>query len=867
MICPDIFEQYDKLFNVQDKCISFNKDYKKNYNKDTFDNYLIYYIENKEPKRNDNIKKYIQMGFDINEQIKKIKMTWIEFACLHNDIPLVGTLVKSGANIHILDSNNFNLISKCVINQNTILLKYFLNLGVDPNILNKENGTPLLISCIMKDGFACGKILLEHSATKIDTANLELPITELIINKINSGQKEYLELLKLLLKKKIKINSNDMMFIRKYTISNKLDIIKVYGDIFPNIVNKSSDDEDKETIVNYALHEEYNEMLEYFFNIKDLDYRKTNIENINYLEYLCGFQMFEMLDLFCKKFPKSLDLTYNNSMGIVENVILIYDFECLNNVELDAVKKTIKILVSNGANINHRNKSGYTPIFPSIQYSTPEFVEFMIKQGANIKEPLIKNREFPPVSNNDPISFAIQLNKFDILKVLINLGGLFHQIDINGLKFYTSILICLKYKRQIHFDYIIKNIPEVSTWLKSDNLITNFLFDYAIKNCCLDELMLKEIVPEFKIKSLDFSDPNLSISHNENKISMYVDEYKNLTNKLVILNGILETVRILSKLSNLSNKNYTGFYSNFENLYGSIFGSLNSDSEIKNIYNNFYDWVDVFINVICNKIDYYNMHNIKKIFEYVCKLYWEIPDDEDDEDDEQSNFNSNKFVPKQYVKKINNIYKLFEFKKTQLDEYEKDLLLIIDKYINSSSDNIIVRPNKKMQNQNIVIKKLFKLFWPEKQSHYEYMYDCIVNNDDKIVSDGKNNKINSNLIVVSKNKIKATIFYNSDSSIPPRWIKTYAPNIGKEEKNDLNHMFPFALDNLLEKFPCVSIETKDPNHNGNNLLCYYNGIIEFNNKIEIGCYEYFINSNGTLFHRMFRPWSLLPNNVKKMLKN
>ena len=80
-------------------------------------------------------------------------------------------------------------------------------------------------------------------------------------------------------------------------------------------------------------------------------------------------------------------------------------------------------------------------------------------------------------------------------------------------------------------------------------------------------------------------------------------------------------------------------------------------------------------------------------------------------------------------------------------------------------------------------------------------------------------------------------------------------------------MFPFALDNLLEKFLCVFIETKDPNHNGNNLLCYFNGMIEHNNEIETGCYEYFINSNGTLFHRMFRPWSLLPNNVKKMLKN
>jgi ankyrin repeat protein len=860
MICPDIFEYYDKSLNIKSDYLNVGT---KDYNKDLFDSYLIYYIENKDPKRNDKIKKYIEMGFNMNDVVKNIKMTWIEFACLHYDIPLIGLLVKLGVDVHIVDSNNLNLISKCVINRNTILLKYFLNLGVDPNIPNKENGTPLLISCIMKDGINCAKILLEHPSVNIEVSNIEISITELIINKINNGKKEYIELLTLLLKKKKKINSDDMVLVRNNTRLNNLDIVKVYVNSFPNIINKSADDESKETIVNYALHEEYNEMLEFFFTIKELDFRKTNIEDINYLEYLCGFQMFEMLDLYCKKFPKSLELTYNNSMGIIENIILTYDFECLNTNELDAVKKIIKILISNGANINHRNKSGYTPIFPSIQYSTSEFVAFMIEQGANINDSLIRNSEFPPVSNNDPISFSIQLNKFDILNILIKSGALFHQININGLKFYTSILICLKYKRQIHFDYLIKNIPEIMNWIKSNNFVTNFLFDYAIKNSCLDELILKEIVPELKIKSFDFSDPNFNISHNEKKISISIDQYKNLSNKLVILNGVLETIRILSKLSNLSFKNYTLFNKNFENLYGNISSALNSDSEIKKIHNNFYDWVDKFINIICDKIEYYNMHNIKKIFEYVCKLYWEIPDDEDDE---QNYIISNKFVPKQYVKKINNIFKLFELKKTQLDEYEKDILLIINKYINNSSNEIIIRVNKKIQNQNIVIKKLFKLFWPDKQSHYEYMYDCIVNNDDKIISDEKNYKT-KNLIVISKTNIKSTIFYNSDSNISPRWIKTYAPNIGKEEKNDLNHMFPFVLDNLLEKFPCVYIETKDPNHNGNNLFCYFNGLLEFNNEIETGCYEYFINSNGTLFHRMFRPWTLLPNNIKKMLKN
>lgn len=879
MLYPDIFECYDNSVEIKSDCLNINFGISIP-NKELFDSYLIYYIENKYSQRYDKMKKYIQFGFDINEKVKKIEMTWIEFACIHNDIPLIGILRKSNVNIHTIDTNNLNLISKCVINKNFVLLKYFLNLGVNPNLKNKENGTPLLLSCIMKNGFECAKILLEYPL--IDISSTEISIMDIILDKINNGQKEYIELLKLLLVKKNKLNFEEMTLVRNYTISNKLDIVKVFVDRFPNIINKSSDDESKETIVNYALHEEYNEMLKYFFNIKELDYRKTNIEDINYLEYLCGFQMFDMLDLFCKKFPKSLKITYTNSMNIIENVILTYDFEWLDSNQIYAVKKIIKILVSNGANINHINDSGYAPLFPSIQYGTSDFVKFIIEQGANIKLPLIKNTEFPPLTNNDPISFAIQLNKFDVLEVLINSGALLHQIEINGFKYYTSILICLKYKRQIHFNYLLKNIKEISLWIKSNNIITNFLFDYAIKNSCLDELILKEIVPEFKINSFDFSDPNFGISHNEKKISICIDEYKNITNKLFILNGILETNKIILKLFSLTNKNYSSLIENFSNLYFSITDTLIYDDEIKKIHNNFYDWIDSFINIICDRVDYYNMFNLKKIFEYIFKLYYQIPDDEISDLD---NFIENKFMPKNYIKKINNVFKLFGDKKKLLEEYEKELLLIIDKHKNNMSNEITVSIGKKILNQNIVIKKLFKLFWPEKQPHYEYMYDSIVNNHDKIIiCDNKYNNNNiysvnnfiksfnidknkSNIIVISKNKIKSTIFYNPDINISPRWIKTYAPNIGKEEKNDPNHMFSFALDNLLEKIPCIYVETKDTNHDGLNLMCYFSGMLEFNGEIQTGCYEYFINTNGTLFHRMFRTWTSLPPSVKKLLKN
>jgi len=859
MLCPDIFEYYDKSKEI-------NGDYSnlrlENLNKEVFDSYLVYYTENKNAKRIDKMKKYIEFGFDINHNITKYNYNWIEFAIMHNDIPLIGILIKNNVNLHKVDSNNLNLIFICVLNKNDLLLKYFLNLGVNPNQINKDNQTSLTISCIMDNCFNCAKILLENPLIMTEIPNHEISLVDIIINRISHGDKNYLELLNLLLKKKKKLNSNDMKTLRNNVLDNQLEIVKIFVNNFPDVLNKSSDDEDAETIVHIALHDNLEEMLRYFFTFKGLDWKKKNKEDTNYLEYLCGYQMIELLDLFCKKYPKSLDLIYTNSQGIIESVILTYDYDTIDEEELETIKKIITILISNGANINHKNKSEYTSIFPAIQYTNPNFILFMIGQGASITDPLVRNSEFPPVSNNDPISFAIQLNKFEILKLLIDSKSILHQIDISGIKFYTSILVCLKYKRCEHLQYLIK-IPEINKWITGNNLISNYLFDYGIKNGCMDELILKLIAPEFKIKSFDFTDPNCSIGYNEKKISICIDDYKSINNKLVILNGILETTRILSKLSSISHKNYSLFFDNFSNLYESVSESIITDYEIKKIHNNFYDWIDCFIHIICDKIDYYNMHNVKKIFGYVFKLYWEIPDDSDDSDDD-SNFNkkSNEFVPKQYTKKINNLYKLFESKKSIFDDYEKEILLIVNKYKyeNNNSIGIITNNNKKIMKQDIVIKKLFKLFWPIKQPHYEYMYRSIVHNNDKIIN-------KTNIIVMSENKIKSTIFSNPQSEIPQRWIKTYAPNIGKEEKNDPNHMFSFLLDSLLEKFPCVYVEVKDPNHDGTNLLYYFNGMLEHSGEIETGCYEYFINSNGTLFHRMFRPWIYLSNNIKKLLKN
>ena len=74
-----------------------------------------------------------------------------------------------------------------------------------------------------------------------------------------------------------------------------------------------------------------------------------------------------------------------------------------------------------------------------------------------------------------------------------------------------------------------------------------------------------------------------------------------------------------------------------------------------------------------------------------------------------------------------------------------------------------------------------------------YIYDSIINNQDKIIISDDKSKNKSNIIVIANNKIKLTIFNNTDLTCAARLIKTYAPNIGKEKKKKMIHIICFHL--------------------------------------------------------------------------
>ena len=225
-------------------------------------------------------------------------------------------------------------------------------------------------------------------------------------------------------------------------------------------------------------------------------------------------------------------------------------------------------------------------------------------------------------------------------------------------------------------------------------------------------------------------------------------------------------------------------------------------------------------------------------------------------------------IPIKSIEQVVQPAESLESESTESDESPKPTKLVKPSVLNptksitTDSTTSVTRyryPNFKKIYSNssrkiFVTKALFKLYWPRKVDHYDKMYNLLMKND------GIYN-ITPASITICRNNITEAIIYPSGQYCVSKWINYYAPNIGQSGKSDPNHMFPFVLDIILKNWSCVESVSTDINHfGGSNTLAYFYGELRLGDRMEVGCFEYFINSFGTLFHRMFRPYAdLLPH--------
>jgi hypothetical protein len=232
-------------------------------------------------------------------------------------------------------------------------------------------------------------------------------------------------------------------------------------------------------------------------------------------------------------------------------------------------------------------------------------------------------------------------------------------------------------------------------------------------------------------------------------------------------------------------------------------------------------------------------------------------------------------IEKEFSDEEINFYDDFEYKgfiSDDIDEDEDedvdvDVDVDVDDYDDSESDSTVKRMINSANYYEIkrVKKLLFKLENP-KLPQYDYMFKNLINPSDIIKETSR--EIILEQIDDNGEKMKLVIFKTSGEK-SNMVIKTYASNILNETKQDPQHKFSLGIDEKLNNYPCLKKVVYDCVHRGESnktTLYYFYGILQCENLIMSGMFEYFVNSNGTLFHRFFREITNIPENMKVLVK-
>ena len=81
-------------------------------------------------------------------------------------------------------------------------------------------------------------------------------------------------------------------------------------------------------------------------------------------------------------------------------------------------------LIENGADIEAKDKKGYTPLFIAVENQKPDIVKLLIEKGANVK---IKTKFLVTL-----LIIASKKGNIDIIKMLVQAGADLNDIDKNN---------------------------------------------------------------------------------------------------------------------------------------------------------------------------------------------------------------------------------------------------------------------------------------------------------------------------------------------------------------------------------------------------------------------------------------------------
>jgi ankyrin repeat protein len=785
----------------------------------------------------------------------------LHYAVGQNDLISCSHLMKHGADVNIKSARGRNVLHIC---SQKPLMKLFLDKNVNINHQDLNGDTPL-IAAVENKHIDCAKLLLERKAD----INIKNSADKTVFHVVLEKEKLDLDILKTIINLKEKLNKKDLRYISRL---KNLEALKIIVEKFSGCINRYINDANM-TLFSCFIKEDNKDIIKYLLT-KHIDFYKFNKNNQTYLHLMADNLDVENIETLLEKNNKII-----NHKCCCGKTALDYAVNSENDNE-DKLIRIIKLLTKHGIDANSRTELDFRALEVAIQRHSEKVIEAVIDAGTDLKLERVRKSINDSKTNNDPVSFAVVVNKIDALKLLIRKGAVLHKK-----RAHTALLTAISFSRVDCVDYLLE-LPEIK-----DVTLNKYLSAFAKKSGCGSDIVGKftTITEHFninKVRHYETKIKRLSINYNSNRI----DILKNIYMVLIILQQVI-TFRHIKEIYDI--------FVSFDNMVNIIAPHISK--------------INKSINLIGALINDFNPEHIQELVESLRYVQEMFDDDElTSEKAKEKIIELKNMLHEEEAIKIIELYRVVKFILTEIYGCSVCPCCLVSEtvsdceYSDSDSEDedeeedscdseedscdseepeeapkiepekvtipeitipkeeqvtlIPVHHKKPYYYPNVrknIRRLLFKLSWPEKLPHYDLMYDLLTNKTDSFIQ----NQDDTATVLNSDRQVVATIYSHPDWRKPSRWFQFYGSHI-MEKKRDENHAFPFVMDSKLLHWPCLEKGARDTTTvNESNVLLYFLG--EYNGVL--GIFEYFINSSGTLFHRMFRHYDAVPLTIKKCI--
>jgi ankyrin repeat protein len=418
-------------------------------------------------------------------------------------------LINAGANLNIQDMYGDFPLLNVVESQRTDLVKLYLSAGANVDLVNRNGMTPLHIAAAnLHDEIEILNLLLNknhalnvvniygdtalHIATSLKNSNI---VTTLLTHNPNVNIVNNQSLTPLLVSAIYEdLNSTSSLMNRNVDINVKDN----YGNSVADFICKNQNAEQLRLIITKDLN--VNTINSVYINQlttlqHEINYALDNIPNINLQQAVLNNNLPELQNLVNSP---NIDINYQDPLG---KTALHYavDFNQTN---------TVNYLLSNNANINTFDFTGYSPYLDAIYYGYSEILNLLLNSSGagNI------NLDDTSKSIYTPLQNAIMQNETDISTLLITKGA------------NASIIFPNSNKTILHYAVNNQNLPLVNDLINiAVPISTDPSNPYLV--FCTDDIIADEIVALLSEANATIYNFKLSDSCTNNSILLsHVDQ-------------------------------------------------------------------------------------------------------------------------------------------------------------------------------------------------------------------------------------------------------------------------------------------------------------------------------------------------------